>query len=148
MNDEPTPFQSYDCSLGTVDEHYFDALGEAYGIVRPDGQKVGILANGVASPENVEADIASPRQLPAPVPQEISRPRFMIGLRKVLGLTEGAVFALISQIEDEDTQEDVRDWFEHGVTFARDDHWLNLMAQAQGVTDAQLDQVFIVGASA
>jgi hypothetical protein len=64
MNDEPTPFQPYACSLGTVTAHTADDLGEGYVIVQPDGITVGILANGAASPENVEADIASPRQPP------------------------------------------------------------------------------------
>jgi hypothetical protein len=141
-----TPFAPYPFPLGgTVIGHQVEP--PAY-LVSRNGQVEGYPANGEPSAENVAADLANPPAPVVAVPQEISRPRFMIGMRKVLGLTEGAVFALISQIEDEETQEDVRDWFEHGTVFARSDHWLNLMAQAQGVTSAQLDQVFIVGASA
>jgi hypothetical protein len=64
MQNTDTPFASYVCSLGTVTDHTADDLGEGYIIVQPDGITVGILANGTASPENVEADIASPRQPP------------------------------------------------------------------------------------
>jgi hypothetical protein len=64
MQNTDTPFQPYACTLGTVTAHTADDLGEGYVIVQPDGITVGILANGAASPENVEADIASPRQPP------------------------------------------------------------------------------------
>jgi hypothetical protein len=64
MDTVETPFTPYACSLGTVTDHTADDLGEGYIIVRPDGITVGVLANGTASPENVEADIASPRQPP------------------------------------------------------------------------------------
>jgi len=155
MSDTPeTPAFPYTVEVAGITYEVLAPEGEpGYRVRLPDGGVTAFpSASGDPSPDNAEADIAyALANPPAPVvavPQEISRPRFMIGLRKVLGLTEGAVFALISQIEDEETQEDVRDWFEHGTMFARSDHWLNLMAQAQGVTSAQLDQVFIVGAAA
>jgi hypothetical protein len=151
MSDEPieeTPFETYECSLGTVIGHTKDEHGQGYLIQQTDGQTVGVLANGEPSVDAVEGDIANPRALPAPVPTEITRPRFIIGLRKVLGLTEGHVFALISSIADPEEQEDARDWWEHGVFFRRDDHWLLLMAERQGVTPEQLDNVFRNGANA
>jgi hypothetical protein len=141
-------FHPYACTLGTVIGYTEDEHGSGYLIQQADGQTVGVLAKGEPSAENVEDDIAEPRALPVPVPSEITRPRFIIGLRKVLGLTEGHVFALISSIADPEEQEDARDWWEHGVFFRRDDHWLLTMAERQSVTAEQLDDVFRTGAEA
>lgn len=54
-------FTSYACSLGLVLD-YDD--GTIYRIQTPSGQVIGIRANGEPSEENVEADIANPRELP------------------------------------------------------------------------------------
>jgi hypothetical protein len=68
MSDEnDTPFEPYDCSLGTVIDHTTDEHGSGYLIQQPDGQTVGVLANGEPSADNVEGDIAEPR-LPTPAP--------------------------------------------------------------------------------
>jgi hypothetical protein len=134
----------YDTSLGPCIRHE----GPHYHIRLPDGQVTGIRANGEPSPENVEADIASPATEPVSVPQEVTRPRFMIALRKVLGIAEGQVYAMISAISDAEQQEDVRDWFDHGVFFRRDDATLIGFAAAQSVTPEQLDAVFIYAGTA
>jgi hypothetical protein len=65
MPDEITPtwFETYPCSLGTVLDYGDD--GDIYRISTPSGQVIGIRANGVPSPENVEADIANPTPAPA-----------------------------------------------------------------------------------
>jgi hypothetical protein len=116
----------------------------------PDGQVTSIPGDSAAvlTPEALADWLANPPPYVPGVPQELTRPRFMMGLRKALGLTEGAVFAMISGIEDAELQEDVRDWYEHGVFFRRDDALLNSVADAQGITAEQLDEVFRVGGGA
>ena len=98
------------------------------------------------SAEDATDAVTTPRAVPPTVPQEVTRPRFIIALRKVLGLTEGAVYAMISGLPAEQ-QEDVRDWFDHGVFFDRADPLLNSIAAAQGITPEQLDAVFIHAAN-
>lgn len=93
------------------------------------------------------ADAVTTLRIPPPeVPQEVTRPRFIIALRKVLNITEGTVYAMISGLPAEQ-QEDVRDWFDHGVFFDRADPLLNAVATSQGITSEQLDAVFIHAAN-
>lgn len=49
-------FTPYPCSLGTVIGHE----GGTYIITTTDGRTIGIAANGLPSPENIEADIVNP----------------------------------------------------------------------------------------
>lgn len=140
---EPAPFAEYECSLGTVINH--DA--GSYVIRTPDGRVIGILANGELSAANVETDIASPATPPAPVPDSISRAEFVIAARRVLGITEGTVFALISMLPAGEQQETARDLWENALTFKRGNALLNALAAANGNTPEQLDEVFRVGAS-
>jgi len=62
MPDEITPpFDCYECTLGTVTGYslWGDGPAQAYLITSHSGQNIGIRAQGVPSPENVEADIAA-----------------------------------------------------------------------------------------
>jgi hypothetical protein len=148
MTDENQPaFESYPCSLGTVIGHEADEHGSIYLIAQPDGQTVGVLANGEPSPDTVEQDISAPRAPVQPVPEEISRAEFIIALRKVLKIQEGDVFALLSQLPKGETQEDARDLWEHARTFKRHNRFLLLLATNEGITADQLDEVFRVGHS-
>jgi hypothetical protein len=143
MSDEKTPFTEYFCSLGTVIAH--DA--GSYVIRLPDGRVIGILANGELSEANVEADIASPAVPATPVPEVISRAEFVIAARRVLNVTEATIFALISQLPAGEQQETARDLWEHAREFRRDNSMLIALAQLNGNTPEQLDQVFRVGAA-
>jgi hypothetical protein len=140
---DPPAFVEYECSLGTVIAH--DA--GSYVIRTPDGRVIGIVANGELSPANVEADIASPGTVPAPVPAEITRAQFVIAARRVLGLTEGGIFALISQLPAGEMQETARDLWENALTFKRGNSMLNALAQLNGNTPEQLDELFRHGAA-
>ncbi|MCW5548875.1 MAG: hypothetical protein KIT44_07915 [Opitutaceae bacterium] len=142
MSEEIT-FQPYLCSLGEVIRHE----GPHYHIRLADGQVTGIRANGEPSPENVEADIASPAPEPPAVPQEISPAQFHAAARKLLGITEGTVFALISQIPDAEMQDDARDLYEKATIYRRSDPFLNQLAAMNGNTPEQLDEVFRLGAT-
>lgn len=107
--------------------------------------------SGNPSPENAAADIAHAlaNPPPAPVPAEITRAQFIIAARRVLGLTEGAVYATITAAADftAEQKDDARDWFENALTFRRDHALLNAFAEKAGVTATQLDAVFQLGAT-
>lgn len=54
-HETPSPFEPYECSLGTVTGH--DA--GIYLITTPDGRVIGVATNGELSPENIESDIVN-----------------------------------------------------------------------------------------
>jgi hypothetical protein len=83
---------------------------------------------------------------PAPVPDTITRAQFVIAARRVLGLTEGAVYALIARLPEGETQETARDLWECAREFRRSNTMLNTLAALNGNTSEQLDEVFRVGA--
>ena len=154
MSDTPEPIDPHTlpaepvaCSLGTWTHSDVDAGGNVYLIATPTGATIAIRGHGDLSAANIEADIANPAPAPVPVPAEVTRPRFVIALRKVLGLEEAHVFAMISAIEDAEEQQDTRDWWEHTGVFRRDDARLNAMAARESVTTEQLDAVFIHAAN-
>jgi hypothetical protein len=97
--------------------------------------------------ETLAAAIAAAVNAPAPVPQVISRAEFVIAARRVLGLTEGAIHALISQLPAGETQETARDLWENAREFRRDNSFLAALAALNGSTDAEVDEVFRVGAA-
>lgn len=138
-------FEEYETIYGTVIGHE-----SGHYIVRTsDGRVVGYRASGEPSQDAAEGDIAEAiaNPPPPPVPDEISRAEFVIALRKVLGLTEGDIFALISALPKGEEQEDARDLWEHARTFKRNNRFLLALAQIEGVTEAQLDELFRIGAS-
>lgn len=145
---EPSGFVEYDVEgVGTV----IDPEGEpGYRVRLPDGCVTAFAAvSGNPSPENAAADIgyALANPPPPPVPAEISRARFVIAVRRVLGVTEGAIFALISSLPSGEEQETARDLWENAVTFRRANPFLLMLAQAGDFTTEQIDEVFRVGAA-
>jgi hypothetical protein len=100
-----------------------------------------------ASDEVLAAAIAAAVNAPAPVPQVISRAEFVIAARRVLGITEGAIHALISQLPAGETQETARDLWENAREFRRDNSFLAALAQLNGNTAAEIDEVFRTGAA-
>jgi hypothetical protein len=142
----PPPFPEYDVpNIGTVTAHE----GAYYHVRTPDGRVVAYRSPGGAPSELLaQADIAhaiaNPEALPPP--PVLSRLRFVMALRKVVGLNEGGVFALISQLPA-DQQEDARDMFEYASEFRRDHPMIVALGALNGNTPEQIDQVFRVGAS-
>ena len=132
------PITPYACSLGTVVAHE----DGSYIITTPQGRTIGIRAATTPSEAAVEEDIANPPAPLAPVPESISRARFVIAARKQLGLTEGAIFALLSGIEDPEDQEDARDLWENAIEFKRANRFVLSLAAVQGLTSEQIDDFF------
>lgn len=95
--------------------------------------------------ETLSAAIENPPAVPVPVPTEISRAEFVIAIRRVLGLSEGTVFALISQLPAGEMQETARDLWENAGVFRRNNSFLAALAALNGNTPEQLDEVFRVG---
>jgi hypothetical protein len=145
---EPTEFQEYEVpGIGTV----IDPAGEpGYRVRLPDGQVTAFPAfSGQPSPENAAADIAAAiaNPPPAPVPLVISRAEFVIAVRRVLSLTEGGIYAIIALLPEGEQRETARDLWENAREFRRDNSFLQALAQLNGNTPEQLDEVFRVGAA-
>lgn len=140
---EIPPFAEYPCSLGTV----FNHDSGSYIIRTPDGRVIGIPANGDLSAANVETDIANPPVPVVPVPASVSRAEFVIAARRVLNLTEGDVYALISQLPEGEQRETARDLWENASVFHRNNSFLAGLAALNGNTPEQIDEVFRVGAT-
>ena len=142
MPDEETPapevpaFEEYPCSLGTVVAHE----AGSYHIRLPDGRVTGLLANVEPSPENVEADIASPASPVAPVPQEVTRYQ----MRRALNATglRSTVEAAVSAADI-----DTRDGWESATVVRRDNPLISAMAAGLGLTSEQIDGLFRTAAS-
>ena len=145
---ELTEFQEYEVpGIGTV----IDPAGEpGYRVRLPDGQVTAYPAvSGQPSQENAAADIAAAiaNPPPAPVPLVISRAEFVIAVRRVLGLTEGGIYAIISLLPEGEQRETARDLWENAREFRRDNSFLAALAQLNGNTPEQLDEVFRTGAA-
>ena len=141
-----TPFEEYEVEgVGIV----IDPQGEpGYRVRLPDGQVTAFpAASGDPSPANAATDIAHAIASPAPVPVPpvITRAQFVIAARRVLGITEGTIFALISQLPAGEVQETARDLWENSREFKRENTFLNQLAALNGNTAAEIDEVFRVG---
>lgn len=99
------------------------------------------------SAEDAADAVANPRTVPAPVPQSLTPAQFMVALRKVLGISEGTIYTIISGLPDQEQQEDARDLFERAQSFRRDNPILAVLAAANGNTSEEIDNVFRVGAT-
>lgn len=143
----PAPFSPYDVpGVGTVIEHE----GASYIVRLADGRVCGYPAQaGDASEASAAADIALAiaNPPPAPAPVVLSRAEFIIALRRVLGITEGDVFALISQLPAGEQQETARDLWENAREFRRDNSFLAGLAALNGNTSEEIDEVFRTGAA-
>jgi hypothetical protein len=150
--------QSLDYAAGLLVFRWLDAGGSPV----DSGGSVATFASvaplpsedPLAAPEYPEIDdetladaIAAAVNAPAPVPQIITRAEFVIAARRVLGLVEGDVFALISQLPAGETQETARDLWENAREFHRDNSFLAALAQLNGNTPEEIDEVFRVGAT-
>lgn len=147
---EPIPevFEEYDVpEVGTV----IDPQGEpGYRVRLPDGQVTAFpAASGNPCAENAAADIAAAiaNPPPAPVPAVITRSQFVVAARRVLGITEGTVFAHLSQLPEGETQETARDLWENAREFRRENTFLNQLASMNKNTPEEIDDVFRVGAA-
>ena len=147
--------QPYETAFGTVESHGDE--GNVYH-VRPHSARGQINAYVLpsvrtCSPETAEQDITeiiAAKEAEAstpPVPEVISRAEFIIALRRVLGITEGAVFALLSQMPAGEEQETARDLWENAREFKRSNSFLLALAQLNGNTPSQIDEVFRAGAA-
>lgn len=141
-------FEEYDVpGVGTV----IAPEGEpGYRVRLPDGRVTAFPADsGQPSPENAEADIehAIENPPPIPVPTVVSRARFLIAARRELALTEGAVFALISQIPDAEDQDTARDLFENATEFRRGNPMMAIVAGLGNYSESQIDEVFRAAAA-
>lgn len=143
--DTPAPFEPYACSLGTVLDH---GDGTFYRIARPDGQVEARPANGVPSPEDVEADLANPpAPAPAPVPAHVGPAHLRIAMRRLHGITAGQVYAAISAIPDQAAQDDARDLWDYATEIRRDHPLVASFAAAFALTPAQVDDTFRLAAT-
>jgi len=143
MSDEQTPFAEYELpGIGTV----IDPAGEpGYRVRLPDGQVTAYPAHsGAPSEANAPADIAHAlaNPPPPPVPAVVARSQFVIAARRVLGITEGTIYALISMLPAGEQQETARDLWENAREFRRDNTFLAALAQLNGTTPEQVDDVF------
>lgn len=78
------------------------------------------------------------------VPQTISKMKLRMQLI-LSGIPLSSIYAAIEQIPDSVQKEIVLTKWEHAVTFDRTDETLNGMAQMLGMTQEQLDTIFIEG---
>jgi hypothetical protein len=100
--------------------------------------------SGAAEPTEADAlsALTTPRTPPAPVPAVVARSQFVIAARRVLGLTEGGIYALISQLPEGEQRETARDLWENAREFRRDNTFLAALAQLNGTPPEQIDAVF------
>ena len=78
------------------------------------------------------------------VPQAISKMKLRMQLI-LSGIPLASIYAAIEQIPNSVQKEIVFTKWEHAVTFDRTDETLNSMAQMLGMTQEQLDTIFIEG---
>jgi|SanBayMetagenome_1026888.scaffolds.fasta_scaffold08213_1 hypothetical protein len=78
----------------------------------------------------------------AAVPQIVSKMRFFLSLYNI-GITRTMVYDAINQIEDSDLKEIILIKFDLSQEFDRNDEHLNLMAGVFGITEEQLDDLFV-----
>lgn len=124
--------------------------GTFYRVLLVDEVTVHALpARTVATPEDAEADLVSlpPSADPAPVTAVLDRTRFIIAARRVLGLVDPGVRALIAQLPAGEAQATALDLWENSSEFHRDNTVLIGLAALGGYTAAQLDDVFRAGAA-
>ena len=89
--------------------------------------------------------IAPPPVVPViEIPQTISKMKLRMQLI-LSGIPLSSIYAAIEQIPDSVQKEIVLTKWEHAVTFDRTDETLNGMAQMLGMTQEQLDIIFIEG---
>ncbi|MDP1581508.1 MAG: hypothetical protein Q8M02_14645 [Candidatus Didemnitutus sp.] len=131
----PFPFLPFEVGAVTVTDFdgfsYVDANGRTYW-------------SGVAEPSEADAFdcVTNPRTPPVPVPELITRPQFFVAARRVLGLSEDDLTALIDLLPAGEHRETARDFLRNSQTFRRAHPALVDLATLKGLTAAQLDDFF------
>lgn len=142
--------QSVDAANGVATFRWLDVAGQPvdsggsvarFTAADPDAE--GVYPD--VSDETLAAAIENPPPPVVPVPEVISRAEFIIAVRRVLGITEGEVFALISQIPAGEEQETARDLWENAREFRRTNRFLLSLTALNGNTPEEIDEVFRVG---
>lgn len=115
--------------------------------ITPDTPEVGYPLTDDTTADDIRAHLANPPAPAAPVPAAISRARLIIAARRTLGLTEGAIYATISQIADPEQQETTRDLFECATEFRRHNAFIVTIATQLGLSAEQVDDFFRAAAA-
>lgn len=101
-----------------------------------------LKADGTVEPSDYVTDEELKELQRSLVPQTASKMRFFLALYNI-GITRTMVYDAINQIQDADLKEIVLIKFDLSQEFDRDDEHLNMMANAFGITQQQLDELFI-----
>jgi hypothetical protein len=101
-----------------------------------------LKSDGTVEPSDYVTDEELKELQRSLVPQTASKMRFFLALYNI-GITRTMVYDAINQIQDADLKEIVLIKFDLSQEFDRDDEHLNMMANAFGITQQQLDELFI-----
>jgi len=101
-----------------------------------------LQADGTIEPSDYVTDEELKELQRSLVPQTASKMRFFLALYNI-GITRTMVYDAIDQIQDADLKEIVLIKFDLSQEFDRDDEHLNMMANAFGITQEELDNLFI-----
>lgn len=142
-----------------MDFYIFQNTGEYRGMrgSMPNENEIGIEANaeniekmstyvkpflvdGVITESATQQEIEDFRK--SQVPQTAFKMRFFLALFNI-GITRNMVYEVINQITDENLKEIILIKFDLSQEFDRNDEHLILMANQFGITDKQLDDLFI-----
>jgi hypothetical protein len=101
-----------------------------------------LKADGTIEQSDIELDQELEELRRSIVPQIASKMRFFLALYNI-GITRTMVYDVINQIQDADLKEIILIKFDLSQEFDRNDEHLILMAQQFGITNKQLDDLFI-----
>lgn len=99
-------------------------------------------ADDAADTALAESVVGLTTPMPLPVPELITRPQFFVAARRVLGLSEDDLTALIDLLPAGEHRETARDFLRNSQTFRRAHPALVGLAALKGLTPAQLDDFF------
>ena len=111
-----------------------------------------LTENGIARGDAVVCYCGDHKdQDPATVPIFITPAQLRIAARRVLGIDratlEGTVAAIIAGIEDQAARADARDKWDLATVIERNHPLIDVVRQAFGKTEAEVDQMFRAGAT-
>ena len=107
-----------------------------------DGFQKPILVNGVVV-ESITQEELDELNKPK-VPESISQMKLRLQLI-INNISIASIYAMIDGIEDIKQRESIYAKWEYAVIFDRQDTTLNSMAQMLGISQIELDQIFIDG---
>lgn len=103
------------------------------------------------SPQRCQDHPLDPEPPPEPVPAFITPAQLRIAARRVLGIDratlEGTVASIIAGIEDPAARADAQDKWDLATVIERGHPLIGVVQKAFGKTDAEVDEMFRVGAS-